>query len=57
MGEGQILIQGNYELNPSVDVDKLHLLGLYWIKKHRKLATMNYQTTPSAHALSGSFAS
>ena len=57
MGEGQILIQGNYELNPSVDVDKLHLLGLYWIKKHRKLATMNHQTAPSAHALSGGFAS
>ena len=57
MGEGQILIQGNYELNPSVDVDKLHLLGLYWIKKHRKLVTMNHQAAPSAHALSGSFAS
>ena len=57
MGEGQILIQGNYELNPSVDVDKLHRLGLYWIKKHRKLVTMNHQAAPSAHALSGSFAS
>ena len=57
MGEGQILIQGNYELNPKVDVDKLHLLGLYWIKKHRTLLTMNHQTAPSAHALSGGFAS
>ena len=57
MGEGQILIQGNYELNPSVDVDKLHLLGLYWIKKHRKLAATNHQTASSAHASSGSFAS
>ena len=57
MGEGQILIQGDYELNPSVDVDKLHRLGLYWIKKHRKLVTMNHQAAPSAHALSGSFAS
>jgi len=37
MGEGQVLVQGNYEVNPSVNVEQLHKLGLHWIKKHRKL--------------------
>ena len=50
MGEGQVLIQGNYELNPKVDVAKLHSLGLYWIKKHRKIATTSDQTKTATGA-------
>ena len=56
MGVGQILIQGNYESNPSVDVAKLHKLGLYWIKKHRKLAATKHETSTSMKVLSGGFA-
>lgn len=36
MGEGQVLIQGNYEPNPSINIDQLHQLGLHWIKKHTR---------------------
>jgi hypothetical protein len=37
MGEGQVLIQGNYEPNPSVNIDQLHQLGQHWIKKHKAM--------------------
>jgi len=34
MGAGQVLIQGNYETNPDINVEQLHQIGLQWIKKH-----------------------
>ncbi|MCB1691753.1 MAG: DUF4381 domain-containing protein [Pseudomonadales bacterium] len=37
MGAGQALIAGSYEREPEVDVDRLHELGRYWIREHRKL--------------------
>ncbi len=35
MGKGQLLIQGNYEPEPQVDIAALHELGRHWIKRHR----------------------
>ena len=44
MGEGEVLIQGNYESDPVVDVEKLHQLGLFWIKNHKNLVQYDQST-------------
>ena len=36
MGEGQVLIDGQYSKNPRVDVKALHRCSANWIKRHRK---------------------
>ncbi len=38
MGDGQILIDGNYQASPEVNINNLHSLGQHWIRKHRPLA-------------------
>ncbi len=40
MGDGQILIDGNYQAAPEANIDKLHSLGQHWIRKHRPLAEL-----------------
>jgi hypothetical protein len=41
MGAGQMLVQGQYQaaehLDEEIDIDALHKLGEYWIKRHRDL--------------------
>jgi hypothetical protein len=38
MGAGQVLIDGNYIENPSIDVSQLYDLGRHWIRKHKKMS-------------------
>lgn len=37
IGEGQVLITGNYMLEPQADIQKLNALGRFWIRKHQDL--------------------
>lgn len=37
IGEGQVLISGNYVAEPAADIEKLHELGRFWIRKHNDL--------------------
>ena len=36
MGEGQVLIDGQYIKDPKFDVNELHKCSMKWIKRHRK---------------------
>lgn len=37
IGEGQVLIAGNYMLEPEADIHKLNALGRLWIRQHQDL--------------------
>lgn len=34
MGEGQVLVDVNYQPSPNADIQQLHQLGRLWIKRH-----------------------
>lgn len=37
MGAGQVLIDGNYRpIDEAIDIDELHRLGRYWIRRHSR---------------------
>ena len=53
MGAGQVLITGNYEPEPTADVQQLNKLGRFWIQKHHDLPALEQALVEQRHATVG----